>query len=170
MVTSLLFMPRIARRTSGPGYRFRKKSNKYSIVRMYTTLGVTSYAQVYDFKVIDPTTIQGMRKAKNFQIQFAAASGATNPRGIVWALVYVPAGYTPNSFQSSGELYEPSQNVIASGLYDLSGPGNSARQFTRLARNLNAGDGVYLLVSAVGTGDNLTLNVDVLITYAITLQ
>lgn len=95
---------------------------------------------------------QGMRKAKNFDLSLQ-----TNSMGVPvhFALVYVPEGQTPSrmtlpatcvNYESSpSSIYEPNQNVIMSGVMPGS-TGNPIHFRTRLARNLNSGDAIYLCV------------------------
>ena len=93
---------------------------------------------------------QGMRKAKNFDLSMQSNNmGST----VHFALVYVPEGQKPSDMtlpainQSSStqpaSIYEPNQNVIISGVLP---PSTTAPIHfrTRLARNLNSGDAIYL--------------------------
>lgn len=118
--------------------------------------------------IITPLNAQGMRKAKNFTLQIIS----TCPLPITFALVYVPQGTEPNALTFGTvdkpiSLYEPNQNVIISGTVIANSPQQTWR--TRLARNLNSGDGIALVL---GTPVNLTTSGDVSITlnYAITSE
>lgn len=97
---------------------------------------------------------QGMRKAKNFDLALQS-DGMGNP--VHFALVYVPEGQDPSTMQrppayapptaegpaAPNSIYEPNQNVIISGVLPPSA--SSVIHFrTRLARNLNSGDAIYL--------------------------
>lgn len=126
--------------------------------------------------VVPETTTQGMRKAKNFtcivNIASAVPTAEVPSLPYVWALVYVPAGTTasyPSVDQSS--LYEPNQFVIACGSGDLSS--QALRVFSPLARNLNSGDKIQLVIrlpfaAAINNKGNVALQT--LCRYAITLQ
>ena len=142
--------------------RYGKSAKKnYQIQRPY--FNVTRAGQNGFETVISPATITGVRKVKNFSIEFSSPSEGI----IIWALVYVPAGYTPNALTLSGPqittLYQPSNNVIMAGMYDPQDPGNTARRFTRLSRLLKAGDGLALVYSSQSDPPNFRF----ILTYAI---
>lgn len=129
----------------------------------------------FRFVIISPISSAGMRKVKNFTLSISKASSSSCV--LYWALVYVPEGTLPNpltistnsislpdpgdpdtpySETSVSSLYEPNQNVIMQGLI----PDSSTNQNifrSRLARNLNSGDGIFLvarchyIVNADGT-------------------
>lgn len=63
-------------------------------------------------------------------------------------------------------MYNPTQNVIMSGIYDSSDPGNTARRFTRLSRLLRSGDGIALVYQNTDAGG---VKFRLQITYAIAL-
>jgi len=156
------------------GRRYRKygSKNKYMLVNRFASIsteGLNGY-----LTIISPTEITGKRKAKNFTITFSDTS-TLSTSAILWALVYVPSGYTPNAIASTPTtgapyVYEPSQNVIMCGLYDPNSAGNGARRFTRLSRTLNAGDGIALVYRQLGTPSSNTTNFECTYTYAITLN
>ena len=134
----------------------------------YAAVGVTAPTQQISFPVLPPTVTQGMRKVKHFTMSFNA-SDDTSP--IAYALVYVPENYEVNRINLPGggsavELYEPNQFVISSGILDFSG--GPLRIRSRLSRNLNSGDSVFLVFSTYQGVDNTTVLAE--ITYAITLQ
>ena len=122
------------------------KKKNYQIMRPY--FNVTTGAQNNYVTVINPATVTGVRKCKNFSIEFSSPSEGI----IVWALVYVPSGYTPNGLTLTGQnvttMYQPTNNVIMAGMYDPQDPGNTSRRFTRLSRLLKAGDGLALVYSS----------------------
>ena len=104
--------------------------------------------------LIPATSIQGMRKAKNFTLRMT--TNAVNP--MLFALVYVPEGThpskitvdsgpadTPFSHITSSDLYNPNQNVIMSGEIVANMQNNFK---TRLARNLNSADSVCLVIKS----------------------
>ena len=139
-----IFATMSGRRTPRRFFRGPKKS--YSIERQIFNATLTSAAPSGNTVVVPASTEQGKRKVKNFSIQFVSDAQAPYCN-VVWALVYVPEGYTPNAVtHSNGSLYEPNQNVIAAGvLNDLTSATN--RVFTPMSRNLNSGDRIYLLLS-----------------------
>lgn len=93
---------------------------------------------------------QGMRKAKNFSLKIYTpnieTADAVGEGGIVWALVFVPQGTNVQNLSlgdtTAASLYEPNQNVIMSGIVSSNQITNAK---TRLARNMNAGDAIYLV-------------------------
>ena len=99
---------------------------------------------------------QGMRKAKNFDLSIQT-SGMNVP--VHFALVYVPEGQKPGKMNfpapysipddnvpaAPASLYEPNQNVIISGVLPTDTT-NPIHFRTRLARNLNSGDAIYLCI------------------------
>lgn len=106
--------------------------------------------------IVPATGVYGTRKAKNFDIQITTSS-IGNP--IVAALVYVPQGTLAStlniaSFTPEGpnSLYEPNQNVIGQFIIPATPEGTSqsvSRFKTRLARNLDSGDSIVLVMAPV---------------------
>lgn len=105
---------------------------------------------------------QGMRKAKNFSLKLFCpqmGSGDLYSVGaIVWALVFVPQGTNVQSLSlgnnNSVSLYEPNQNVIMSGILCSDQVINAK---TRLARNMNAGDSIYLVFKSYNAPINYSV-------------
>lgn len=112
--------------------------------------------------IISPIESQGVRKVKNISLSFTPMAV---PYAIAWALVYVPEGVAPSSLRISkaptGEtgtavsMYEPNQNVILAGIVP---PSNAATnnspstiRRTRLARNLNSGDQIMLILKYIAS-------------------
>ena len=144
--------------------RYPKSAKKnYQIMRPY--FNVTTGSQNNFVTVINPATVTGVRKVKNFSIEFSSPSEGI----VIWALVYVPAGYTPNSLTFTGPnattIYQPTNNVIMAGMYDPQDPGNTARRMTRMSRLLKAGDGLALVYSSQVDPPNFRF----ILTYAIAL-
>lgn len=165
-------------------YSRRIKSVKYS----NETVNCTGIWELLDnatqknIVLIAKADIQGTRKCKNFEITFCgtewfhddpnADKEVDRTLPVAWALIYVPEGTVPGALQSgnltrSASLYEPNQNVIMSGLW----PANLTSNYkvkTRLARNLNSGDSIYLVMDTVGGQPNHTKkSVAVNLNYAI---
>ena len=122
----------------------------------------------FNISVVQPTDVQGMRKVKHFTLTFSADA---NEQTMWYALVYVPFGYTPNNLNipAAGyatSLYEPNQYVMSSGVLDFTG--GPCRIRCPLARNLNSGDSIYLVMARrqIQEGPRVYINVQ----YAITLQ
>ena len=117
--------------------------------------------------IVPATDTEGMRKVKNITVNL---SGAGNVIDFYWALVYVPQGTTPGTLNitaaaTAPAMYEPNQFVMNCGIVDANaGP---IRFFTPLARNLNDGDTIYLLIRPTGLEP---LDLHGVVRYAITLQ
>jgi hypothetical protein len=126
--------------------------------------------ETFAFPVCSPSEVQGTRKAKNFTIK--ATLLGSNAGCAICALVYLPEGLKAvggsglNSGNGSGiqttavSLYEPSQNVISSWVMNYS-TSTPVTITSRLARNLNSGDSIWLLVrplNALTSGGALQFN------------
>lgn len=125
--------------------------------------------------------VLGTRKCKNFTLRLCAEQtlyddqqNQTFDRArVAFALVFVPEGTNPSHIQfgagnQAASLYEPNQNVILTGIIDS----NQTYSFkTRLARNLNAGDTIALVLgdlTAIETaGDSTNTPVTMSCNYAI---
>lgn len=160
----------------GKGYKRRwcKSRDKYSVeqsaaVTVIPAATATAPSQS-GVVVVPPSDTQGMRKVKHIMVSLAMPGNATTLSSIYWALVYVPAGTGVGTLQigttgSSTSFYEPNQFVMNCGVADFSaGP---CRVSTRLARNLNSGDKIVLIMS-----NPLSQEVDLhyVVKYAITLH
>ena len=143
--------------------RTRTSRKKYSIQQkaFFFTAAATSTTSV---EIVPATTVEGMRKVKHVTVTLTA----TTEVPIYWALVYVPQGTTPGGLNvaTTGpvtSLYEPNQYVMNCGVADpTAGP---IRVWSPLARNLNDGDRILLLVRHM---DGQLLSVNALARYAIT--
>ena len=168
-----------------PFYRRRRyygrKSLKYSNETMSCTVnlgntGETGSHQQGPFSVVPVTTVLGTRKLKNFYLQINplfTKIGEGNPdvANIAWALVFVPEGTDPSRISigagQATSFYEPNQNVIMSGVSDSS---RVYQYRSRLARNLNAGDQIALVLydlTAKPEDANVSTDVAFTINYAI---
>lgn len=125
----------------------------------------------------------GTRKVKNFTVSFICdhsrifrpnADELERPAQILWALVFVPEGTNASEINPTTtlmqprSLYEPNQNVIMAGLITSQ---NMCRFKTRLARNLNAGDSIQMVLynqlETGAAGDELLSYVNVHWNFAI---
>lgn len=115
-------------------------------------------AQVPIVPVLQNGSFLGTRKAKNFTVRFQVSQSivtaqddttALAPSSVVFALVYVPEGTVPSPISvgnavTPASLYDPNQNVILSGVLSST---NGAQVFkSRLARNLNSNDQLYIVL------------------------
>lgn len=173
---------------------YKKSSQKYSsenyCSQKVLKSDVDSAAATKPVTLVDTTTgnVLGTRKAKNFSLKLSATNlymlndnkiiGTTDQViNFIFALVYLPEGIDPSqlvqgTFPSSTSLYEPNQNVIMCGTISA---GESKTISSRLARNLNYGDRIMLLikhpaiptVNVNGSDKNTAIQIDALLSYAI---
>lgn len=145
-----------------------KYSNEtYTFASSVTLAPNTTYPAAF----IPSTNIQGTRKLKNFTLSF----NTTIDTPLLFAIVYVPEGTQPSDLNFGGiaegdlvpsTLYEPNQNVIMSGT--LGGPNYSVGRYkSRLARNLNSGDQIFLVIRSVDNTNSVTGDLTVLLNFAI---
>lgn len=158
------------KRSSKRAYKTVRYSNETVDIAIDVPLKSTGTTGTGYFTLIKSTDIQGMRKAKNFTLTFANNS----PVPIQWALIYAPQGFPDESFSlnigvdSPASLYEPNQNVIMSGTTWKECPQNKFT--TRLARNLNSGDSILLIIrQLILTDTDVTSSFYAQLNYAITL-
>lgn len=148
---------RYARRRYAPA-TYRPKREKYQFVPFSMTVNPPPSADdkiAGTYQLVVPAfTIAGVRKVKNFDVNFVTNS--TDP--LLYALVYIPEGAKPESFIPSingtsaqdkfTELFAANQWVIACGSISQ---GAQNRLRTRMSRNLNNGDTVWLYVWRINT-------------------
>ena len=118
--------------------------------------------------LISSVKSQGMRKAKNFTLKFIYSG--TVP--LIYVLAYVPEGQHPSTItlglpDQVASLYEPNQNVIMSG-YICPGANQAQVARTRLARNLNSGDSIQLIIANCTSTAIQNQTLGVCLNYAIT--
>ena len=136
-------MVRYYRRRYRPYYK--KKWEVQNKAVTIQTIGMEEDVVAHaELPLIDASGTEGKRTIKNISVQL------TTPIVFRWAIVYVPQGVQPGKLNQSSpssavSIYEPNQNVMAAGAYD-SGAGPN-RIFTPLARTLNSGDSIYLMIS-----------------------
>ena len=148
--------------------------SKYSIEQKSFTAsyGSTPVGGLYQTNVqlVDSVTMQGMRKVKHLTLSLTAVTtNTTDTDGcgpIYWAIVYVPQGTNVGALSLNNSLYEPNQYVMNCGVVDPSaGP---IRFSSPVARNLNSGDAIYLVMGSTGTSGAPQLSG--VVKYAITLN
>lgn len=149
-----------------------RKSNRYSIERVILNVcGVDPHFNYdpedpsskppegnlptvnYSLPIINPSTIQGLRKVKNLTITFTSTTQSL----YFYALIYVPQGQNLSliTLPDSGyaeDVYPANQYVLSSGW--LSFTGGPCRIFTPLARNLNSGDTIHLVLATPNAPDD----------------
>lgn len=149
--------------------RYYRKKNKYNIEnRTVKALIPQNQENGYyqnQINIVPATTTEGVRKVTRFNITLTQ-NIFNGP--IYWALVYIPEGAVTSSlFPVMGTLFNPSNYVLTSGVCDTqAGP---IRISSRIQKNLNAGDQIYLLTAAVNQPSQPgTYFLEGLVRYAIT--
>lgn len=136
--------------------RFYYKKRKYNIenrtlsFKTPTTLE-NGFAQ-NQIQIVPPSVTEGVRQATRFTITLTnKADGDYQMHSIFWALVYIPEGAVTSAlFPGDGtSLFQPSNYVLASGVNDPNG--GPIRISTRIKKNLNANDQIYLLTATQAT-------------------
>ena len=154
---------------------FHKRSynpDKYSIEHTAVTInlqGDSGDGVLRGSQTVVPAILQqGMRKVKHLTVSFALFPNVSD-HPLYWAVVYVPYQTNPNglSLTSGGAFYEPSNFVMGCGIIDPQAGPN--RIHIPLARNLNQGDRIELLVGTPNTSSQ-TVSVQAIVQYAVTLQ
>lgn len=160
--------------------RYYRKKNKWSIEQRPGFIRGAGWSTTADeflnrqalIPIVQSTQQEGVRKAKNLSISIATPTTEDTLNSnapFYWALIYLPEGQTPNELSSSGQLYTPSQFVIGSGI--VTATQGKMRISSRLARNLNQGDSIYLLLgtnqASLPTNQNNPSRFTYLVRYAI---
>ena len=150
-------------------YRPYSKKDKWSVetksVAIETNVSATESTHVL---IVSPSDTEGIRTVKNLTFSCSV------PISFRWIIVFVPRGTTvgtlnqnptaggPEHGRSIVSIYEPNQYVMAAGTYDPGAGPN--RIFCPLARKLNSGDGIYLLIRGA---DNTQIKTIAVVRYAI---
>lgn len=159
------------RRSTASKFGPRKK---YSLCRTslgtITTTGVApALGNQASVAVVSAAAAQGKRKCKNFDINLAVQQAAGVAQALIYyALVYVPAGSTASTISNAAatEFYTPGSNVLAAGVYDCD-EGTGFRVRTRLARNLNAGDEIQLIMRSSSIAGNQQIALQGVVSYVV---
>jgi len=144
------------------------KRIKYSVQQKALSFSASA-GTTTTIEVVPPTAVEGMRKVKHLTIS-ATVHGDTED-AFYWALVYVPQGTVTGAINfvttgSSVGMYEPNQFVMNCGVID--GTAGPTRFSSPVARNLNDGDSIYLIIRPSTGGQNIFINA--VVRYAISLQ
>ena len=161
------------RRPLGRSRYILPKKTKYSVEQksfslISPTTGPVNGLYQSTVQVVEPIAIQGMRKVKHLMVNLASyvTGSADGGSTLYWALVYVPQGTTVGALNLNNSMYEPNQYVMNCGIIDASaGP---LRFSSPLARNLNSGDSIYLVLGTLSATANN--NLQGVVKYAITLN
>ena len=138
------------------------KRDKYSIQQRAFAFDTGTGGSTLQI-IVPATAVEGMRKVKHLTISLSATLDSI----FYWALVYVPQGTTVGNINLSSTIgmYEPNQFVMNCGIIDTNaGP---IRMSSPIARNLNDGDAIYLVVLPTTTAP---ITIRGTCRYAITLQ
>ena len=145
---------------------YRGSKKKYSVEHKQSRIDIPAAPSQSYLEIVPQTGVEGMRKVKHITIT-GAANVTSGIGALYWALVYVPEGYNVNQLNLTGgaSLYEPNQNVMSCGVFDFEG--GPLRIHCPLARNLNSGDHIFLVVANTSTS---TFTLYSTIQYSITLH
>ena len=125
------------------------------------------------FNVIPSINIQGVRKVKNFTINIEGdfhKEGDIKDKSYVinYMLIYHPSGLNIPAItipaQIPGELFKANQYIILQGILT---PLNNKIQYSKLARNLNSGDSIDLILINPSSTTDLAGNILCNLNYAI---
>jgi len=136
-------------------YRRRRyyRKRKYNIEQKPISITAPSTLQNGYYQnqtnIVPPAATEGVRQVARMTITLTGSFNDTRP--LFWALVYIPEGAVTSSlFPNSTTLFNPSSYVLASGVSDSdAGP---IRISSRLKKNLNANDQIYLLTASTQSG------------------
>lgn len=153
-----------------------KYSNETTTVNMALTTPLAAGSSM-KYEIVPVTNVYGTRKVKNFTLNLSIANFTNTP--VVYALVYVPEGTSPSALTTQGndvteqgvttsiaQLYKPNQNVIMQGII-VPGDPRPVIQKSRLARNLDSGDSICLLIANVAAVQSGTPAVFGTVNYAV---
>lgn len=123
-------------------YRKRKYNIENRPLSFETPIAAENGYYQNQIRIVPPTTTEGVRQVARMTVTLT--SNETVP--LYWALVYIPEGAsTTGLFPNETTLFQPSNYVLASGISDPdAGP---VRISSRLKKNLNASDQIYLLTA-----------------------
>ena len=144
------------------------KPIKYSVQQKAVEFSTATQDITAKVEIVPGTDVEGMRKVKHLTVSLAPDTDGI--LSFYWALVYVPQGTTPGDINVTSALtaamYEPNQFVMNCGV--VSSGAGPIRFNSPLARNLNDGDAIYLLVRNTGGPAAITYNC--VVRYAISLH
>lgn len=157
--------------------RTYRKKNKWNIEQRASSTSANAWqtistANSFTRQVLVPIvpaiSQEGVRKVKNISVSMAIQDDNSNAsdNSIYWALIYAPEGTIINELKKDGELYQPSNFVINSGIFDSQNT-SKYRISSRLARNLNANDRIYLLLGQDATSSDGPSRIAWLVRYAV---
>lgn len=151
-------------------YRRRRfyRKRKYNIENRPVSIIAPNIAENNFFQnqteIVPASQIEGVRQVARMTVTLTAISDDVRP--IYWALTYIPEGAATSAlFPNPTTLFYPSNYVLASGIADPSaGP---IRISSRLRKNLNAGDRIFLQTATTKTNTTDLVAMNGLVRYAI---
>ena len=138
-------MPYYRRPYKRPRYA---KRDKYSVQQKCVEISTVNDTDTSKVEIVPGTDVEGMRKVKHLTV--TVAPEMTDGSSFYWAIVYVPQGTTPGNINvtaTGAGMYEPNQFVMNCGI--VSSGAGPIRFSSPVARNLNDGDGIYMLIRAL---------------------
>lgn len=136
-------------------YRRRRafgRKRKYNIenrpVSFQSPIGTENGYYQNQIPIVPPSTLEGVRQVARMTVTLTDTGDVqgTSQSNVYWALVYIPEGAVTSAlFPTTTTLFQPSNYVLASGIAD--GNAGPIRISSRLRKNLNAGDQIYLLTA-----------------------
>lgn len=131
-------------------YFRRRTTRHYTVENKFFSVALTQ-GQTTTQDIVPATTVEGKRKVAHLTI---SGSWGGSAHGILWALMYIPQGFTVPAFNltSGGSIIEPNQYVMSTGTFD--GEAGPMRISTRLTRCLHSGDKIVLLLTPLSTGSS----------------
>lgn len=133
-------------------YRKRKYNLENRPISITTPTSLQNGYYQNQTVIVPPSATEGVRQVARMTITLTGSFGDARP--FFWALVYIPEGAVTSAlFPNSDTLFNPSNYVLASGVADSdAGP---IRISSRLKKNLNANDQIYLLTASPTSGSTL---------------
>lgn len=142
-------------------YKKVRYSNETSTFNIQTNIASQStasfplYGASLGKTLVSAAQIQGTRKVKNMTLSISTSQISVP---ILCTVIYVPQGteagslsINPSGGPNPSSLYEPNQNVIMQFVLNpvyANGEGSCVQRFkTRLARNLDSGDSIKLVMA-----------------------
>lgn len=126
-------------------YRKRKYNIENHPVYFQTPQNPENNYYQNQIQIVPATLTEGVRQVARITVTLTGQAD-TAQQTVYWAIVYIPEGAVTSSlFPDQNTLFNPSNYVLASGMNDSSaGP---IRISSRLKKNLNANDQIYLLTA-----------------------
>lgn len=151
-----------------PKRRIIYRRRKYNIENRPLEIQVSNVIENGFFQnqteIVPATLVEGVRQVARMTITLTTNADSNRP--IFWALCYIPEGsQTSSLFPTTTTLFNPSNYVLSSGIADPSA--GSIRISSRLKKNLNANDRIFLMTATTKPAASDTVILVGLVRYAI---